>query len=368
MKKIHVMFMLALVASLIAACSEQPKDTSTTGEPTIQLDKTELTLTNWKVDNTHMEKVSGKVLVGDNPVENAVVQITNKRTVETDEKGEFSLLVSRNIIDNKTIHIINADNAELNGKKIDETTKKELLKLEKNILIHYPIEIDKVVANVKDNNLVDVHARVGLDKDHDYPAFGPEKYKVGGTIKDADGNPVSGATVNMRRDGVEGFTMSDPSGTDGKFSMYYVPEDDENHYFFVHHNGTTYTLPPRKVYVFPEDISVNIDIVLPKEGTIIEDKPPTLVTTTAPGALYKGTLIGVNVDKSVKYTINIPNRDGTFILTLPKSEWDKNLTFFQTSFRDFLLEAQKAGDVISSDFIPAPKANEPNEITAKETK
>ena len=364
MKKWMAVSLVLLAGGMMTACSDEVKETKVSEEATLQLEKTDLTVTSWKIDNSHMETITGKVLLGDSPVENAIVQITNKRNVHTDNKGEFTFSVNRNNLDEKSIHVVNVDNAKVNGKEIKKQIKENLLGLEEDVLIHYPIDIDKVVENAKDKNLVDVHARVILDEEHDYPAFGPEKYKVGGTIKDAEGNPVEGATINMRRDGVEGFTMSDPSTKTGEFAMYYVPEDDENHYFYVHHKGTTYTLPPNKVYVFPDDISVNIDITLPAEGTIIEDKPPTLVTTTAPGALYKGTLIGLNVDESVKYTINIPNRDGTFVVTLPKTEWEKEPTFFQTSFRDFLLEAKKAGDLINSDFIPAPKENEPRDIKA----
>ena len=49
-------------------------------------------------------------------------------------------------------------------------------------------------------------------------------------LKDAEGKPVQGATVNLRRDGVEGFSMSTPSDNNGKYTMYYLPEEDENHY------------------------------------------------------------------------------------------------------------------------------------------
>jgi hypothetical protein len=139
-------------------------------------------------------------------------------------------------------------------------------------------------------------------------------------------------------------------------------EEDENHYFYVHYNGKNYTLPPYKVYNFPVSVSVNIDVTLPKEGTIIVDKPPTLVTTTAPGAFYKGTLIGVKVDKSINYSISIPKQYGSFVLTIPKVQWDKHPRFFEVNYANFLQEAKKSGDVVNSTFIPEPSGTEPNDI------
>ncbi|QGQ45967.1 carboxypeptidase-like regulatory domain-containing protein [Metabacillus sediminilitoris] len=367
MKKMMIFFLI-LTVGVMASCSEKSKNKpikeNKTIDATLELNRNEFSITAWELDNSHMETVKGKILVGDEPVENVLVKVSEKRNVHTNKNGEFRLMVSRNILEKKSIHVVNADKAKIDGKFVDNQIKDSLLTLEKSISVHYPIEIDQVIENEKDKKLVDVHATVVLKEGQEYPAFGVIKYKISGTIKDADGKPAVGATVNFRRDGVEGFTMSDPSNDNGEYVIYYIPEDEENHYMNVLYKGKTYTLPENKAYLFPEDIGVNINITLPKEGTVIEDKPPTLVSTTDSGALYTGTLIGVNLDKDVKYFINIPNRDGTFVLTLPKSEWDKNPTFFQTKFMDFLEEGKKSGDVIPSEFIPKVKKNEPNQIVA----
>lgn len=352
---------------IITACSAQKTETKVvTNQPDISftLDQTKFTVTSWKLDNSHLETVTGRLLVDEEPVKDAIIQVTNKRTLKTNERGEFSVVVSRNRLDYKQLQVMSVSEATIKGKALNEVTKKSLVGAEVYILVYYPIEIEKVVVNQKDKTLVDVHAKAILSEGHKYPAFGPEKFKVGGTVKDASGTPVEGATVNLRRDGVEGFTMSEPSDQDGIFTMYYLPEDDENHYFYVHHQGITYTLPPKKVFLFPEDASVNIDITLPEKGTIITDKAPYLVTTTAPGALYKGTLIGVNVAKDVKYRVTIPKEDGTFIVTIAKKEWDKQPTFFETNFSQFLLKAKQSGDRMSSERIPKVKPNEPNEVVA----
>ena len=369
MKKNVEMIIFSAFLLVVVACSNQSTKTNLVSEVidsqdvSLTVNQTNMTVTSWKIDNSHVRTVKGRVLVGGKPVEGAVVQITDKRTTITDQKGEFHFLVNRNNIDKKRIHVINVDVATVKGKKLSKETKQALLGKEVYVLVYYPIKIEKVVAH-KDSKLVDVHARAMFIEKKGFPTFVPDKFKVGGTIKDADGKPIVGARVNLRRDGVEGFTISEPSDKQGKYKMYYLPEDDENHYFYVHYKGSTYTLPPKKVFLFPNDVSVNIDITLPKEGHIIIDQPPYLVTTTAPGALYKGTLIGVNVGKNVEYSVTIPRDDGRFVLTLPRKEWEKSPTFFETNFSGFLLEDKKDGDILTKDMIPEVKATEPNEVIA----
>lgn len=319
---------------------------------------------NWQTDGSHTAHVTGKILSDQQPVSGVKVQINDNRIITTDKNGKFYFTVNRNILGTMSIHAINSDEAKMNGKSVEPSTKKALLALKKDISVEYPIKIEKVKTNAKNNNLVDVYARALLKKGEKYPNFTPDKYKVGGTVKDANDHPVQGAVVNLRRDGVEGFSMSTPSDQNGIFTMYYMPDADTDHYFYVHYNGKNYTLPEYKVYNFPDSVSVNIDVTLPKDGTIITDKPPTLVTTTAPGALYKGTLIGVNVSKNESYSISIPNNDGSFVLTLSKAVWDQHPSFFEVGYSKFLEEGKKSGDIVDSSFIPQPQTTDPVHIQA----
>ncbi|QGS69292.1 hypothetical protein CV093_16165 [Oceanobacillus sp. 143] len=201
--------------------------------------------------------------------------------------------------------------------------------------VSYPIEIISVEPSKEDEKFVVVEGTAILDENQEYPAFGTSKYSVHGTVVDSEGNPIEGATVNLRRDGVEGFTVSHPSNEDGEYQMMYLPEDDEDHYLNVVYEGVTYHLPDNRVFQFPEDISVQVDIQLPSEGEVITDEPPYLVSRTAPGALYTGIMIGLHVDGDVEYSVTIPNRDGTFTMKVPKLVWNGSPTFYQASFESF---------------------------------
>lgn len=359
MKKIYLITVCSLILFVLSACNSQSTQTNVS----LTFNRSDFSFMNWQVDGSHTAHVTGKIISDQQPVVGVKLQI-NGRIVTTDNKGKFYFTVNRNILGSMSIHTINSDQAKINGKNVEQNTKKALLALKKDISVEYPIKIEKVKTNAKNNNLVDVYARAQIKKGEKYPNFTPDKYKVGGTVKDADGHPVQGAVVNLRRDGVEGFSMSTPSDQNGNYTMYYLPDADTDHYLYVHYDDKNYTLPEYKVYNFPDSVSVNIDVTLPKDGTIITDKPPTLVTTTAPGALYKGTLIGVNVSKSESYTISIPKPDGSFVLTLSKAAWDQHPTFFEVSYSKFLEEGKKSGDIVDSSFIPQPKNTDPAHIQA----
>ncbi len=358
---IPFLFLCTLLGLLFACSKENP----TKKEPvkvSFQLEKHDFTYTSWKMDGSHTEHVKGKLLAGNQPIEDAVVQITDKRTIETNKNGEITFLVNKNKLAQNKIKVVNVNEAKIDGKKVNDDIKKSLLKIEDRIIVYYPITIHKVEENKENKTLVDIYGQANVHENEKFPSFVIDKYKISGTIKDHNGRPVKGATANLRRDGVEGFTMSYPSNEKGEFYMYYLPEDEEAHYLNVIYKGKTYSLPDHKAYFFPEDKGVTLDITLPKNGTTIQDKPPTLVTKIVPGALYKATIIGINSKE--KYNVTIPKEDGTFTLTLPKSEWAKNPTFFETGYTEFLLNKKVSGDVLTSNEIKPPKVDEPNDIKA----
>lgn len=387
-KLLYLLFIFALVSSLTACSngtektvnedSETRTDQSLTSNGSLEqeqlqsstvslkLEQNKYPYENWKMDGSHQKLVKGMLLVNDNPVVGAEVQMSNKRKTTTDTNGEFSILLDTNIIERDIVHVSSLDDATVNGKALSEQTKKNLLALEQELIVYFPIEIDKVEENKEDTNLVDVYAHAVLKENDEFPKFGVEKFPILGTIKDAKGNPVEGATVNIRRDGVEGFSMSNPSNENGEYAMYYIPEDDENHYLnvYVPSQNATFTLPEGKAFLFPDDIGIKLDIVLPEGGTIIKDEPPTLVATSAKGALYKGVLIGLNTPDDVTYSITVPKRDGSFVVTLPKDVWKTNPSFYEINFRGYSENEISLGDRLSSYFIPLPEKNEPTNIIA----
>jgi len=353
----------ALFAIVLSACSDSVK----VEDAQIKLSTDSLDMSTWMIDGNHMADVKGTLLSGDKPVEGAVVQLANFREITTDKNGNFDFSIDRSKLDIKEVKVVSAENAKIDGKKVSKDDHNKLVGVSNNVAIRYPVIIDSVSTNANDASLVDVEAHAKMPEGQEFPGFGIDRYEITGTVKDADGNPVEGAVINIRRDGVEGFSISPPTDKDGKYQFFYLPDDEEAHYFYVVYNGTRYSLPENRIYMFPEDTSVNIDVMLPKTGTVIDDKPPTLVTHTLLGAHYTGLLFGLEVPDNVNYTVTIPmEEDGSFTVTLPKTEWEKKPTFYETIFNMYMEEGKDSGDTISSSDLAKPTAKDPSGIIATE--
>ncbi|MEX1031270.1 MAG: carboxypeptidase-like regulatory domain-containing protein [Paenibacillaceae bacterium] len=353
---------LLLIASLfivgvLTACSGNAE------EKVIEfsLDQSSFPITPWKFDGSHMTSVQGKLLVNGNPVTKASVQIGN-RTLETDINGSFEAQVDQSEPMKLPVSINELDQATISGERISKSDKQQILASSTQITVYYPIEISRVEPSAQGPDLVEVRGRAIVNGDASFPTFLVDRYSIMGVVKDASGEPVPNAVVNIRRSGVEGYAKSEPSNSKGEYSIYYLPEEDEETSLLVHVGDIKYELPENKIYHLPEDTSIELNITLPQEGTIIQDVPPTLVTRTAPGALYKGTLIGVKVADNISYTSTIPKQDGSFSITLPKAIWEQAPPFFETEISKFLLKPLEPGDVVPSTFIPQPGPLEPDHI------
>ncbi|MEQ6388089.1 Ig-like domain-containing protein [Bacillaceae bacterium S4-13-58] len=333
-----------------------------TGEASITLDKSTFAVTPWYLDNSHVVQVNGQITVGENPVQGVEVQMDQLRTTQTDEKGKFSFFVDKSTVANIPFHVVDTSEATVQNEQLSAEAEEKVMNLKTAVSVHYPIKIIDSKPSSEHKGYMDVNMKSELvDETHHYPSFGISKFIISGKITDANGNPVEDATVNFRRDGVEGFTMSEPSNTEGEYMLLYVPEDDEDHYMHVVLDDQVYTLPDHKVYQFPEDISVQINITLPKTGTVITDKPPYLVTKTMDKAQHKGIFVGVHTDKP--YWITIPKSDGTFTATVPKEVYDQGLELYQSTYLGILkMDQLEIGDQINHLFVPSPSYKEPQHI------
>ncbi|RKP53893.1 hypothetical protein D7Z26_10880 [Cohnella endophytica] len=365
---------VAVVGTLLAGCTNNNENTEPTqpstatatetaeeapSQVTIQMDQTTLPVVTWKMDNSQLLPVKGKVLSDGKPVSGVVVGIAGKRNMTTDENGLFEVLVDRSIPQSIPLQVSNAEQATVEGKAVGSSTKEALKSASGRIDVYYPIQVTEVKADPDKADQVEVHARAVVEEGFTYPKTTLDKYVIQGVVKDAQGKPVKGAMVSFTRDKGEGWSRSEPANEKGEYRLYYFPEDDEDLYLNVHVGDVQYTLPEGRVYRFPEGTSVNTDIILPETGTTIVDQPPTLVSKPAKGALYWAQAIGLSIDPSVAYTISLPQEDGSFVLKIAKAEWDKSPLFYQTAMSRFSDTEIKVGDSVPSSWIPAPSKSDP---------
>lgn len=366
MKFMSKAFVLVLLAALAAGCSGTRSSGGKDAQDLqIHLDQTAFTLKQWKMDGSHRSSVGGTVTLGEKPVEGAVLHAGDmKRDIETDAKGKFEILLDQSLLGTTSVKVVSLDQAKVDEKPLSKEERQQGLSASAAMRIYYPIAIESVTES-EDNAVV--KGRLLADKTASVAYFQVDKYRISGTVKDADGKPVQGATVWIDRDEGEGFAKSVGTDENGRYEMFYLPEEDEETNLSVRYDSVKYTLPEGKVYHLPEDTSLNIDITLPREGTVIADKPPTLVSQTAQGALYTGMVVGLDVPDKTDYKVTIPDAEGRFTLTLPKETWDQHPAFLETNMTKFIeKDAPKPGDAVPSSFIEA-EANAPRGIQAKDT-
>ncbi|MBB6732650.1 carboxypeptidase-like regulatory domain-containing protein [Cohnella zeiphila] len=358
----------ATSASSAAATPAVSSPAAETAEAHLDLDQTSYTLKQWKNDGSHTVTTKGKLLLGDQPVANAVIHVGDSlHDIVTGEDGSFEILVDQSLLSQVPVHVVSLDKATVGGQPVAKDAADQLMSASSYLNVYYPIQTTKAEASAQDPNQVEVHGKVVSNPGDVISFFQIDKYRIGGIVKDANGNPVKDAVVWIDRDEGEGFAKSTPTDAAGRYYMYYLPEDDEGTNLTVTTDDgkNRYTLPEGRVFYIPDHTSVDINITLPKDGNVIVDKPPTLEAVTSPGAMYTGILVGLNVPSDVSYSVTIPDKEGNFALTVPKDVWDRNPTFFETKMTKFVENRTLTwGDTLESSFLE-PGANDPKTIEAK---
>ncbi len=319
----------------------------------LELDQTTFVVKTWRGDGSHLAANSGRLTYGGRPVANARLQVDKKgRIIRTGVDGSFEFVVDRSLIAYKPVQISSASEATIDGKPVGKDAAAAILSASNAISVYHPIEVTKVEPSDRDASKVKVHARIRNEAGDIISYFQVDKYRISGHVGDQDGKPIQDAIVWIDRDRGESFAKSTPTDKEGNYEMFYWPEDEDTNLTVI--VGTRrYALPEGKALKLPRNTSVDIRIRLPREGTVIDDKPPTLVCTTAKGATYTGLLAGLDVPPETSYTLTIPDQHGRFVLTVPKDTWDKRPKFFETRLTTFVGQEKilKAGDELPSDYL-----------------
>jgi hypothetical protein len=373
MRSIYGTCVVFIISACLAGCAGQPSISAAPAPSApseaqphnvrLELDHPSFTLKHWKMDGSHITSVKGRLLLDNQPVAGSILHASNiSKDIMTGEDGSFELTVDQSMLASTKVNVKSLERATVSGKALAEETSKDLLAAGATINVYYPIRVSKVENSPQDSSKVQIHGQIVANKEDVVTYFQVDKYRIGGVVKDADGRPVQNAVVWFDREEGEGFGKSTPTDKNGRYSIYYVPENEETN-LTVTLGTKKYTLPEGKVFIMPEHTSVEINIALPKAGTIIEDKPPSLVSITSPGAMYTGILAGLNVPENTPYTVTIPNKDGNFIVTVPKQVWEQKPAFFETNLSKFVEKGRLTwGDSLPPNFVK-PGPNDPKNIT-----
>ena len=173
-------------------------------------------------------------------------------------------------------------------------------------------------------------------------------YRLQGTITDASGNPVRGATVVTRTTDRDFWTFSEPSNANGHYVSYFSASDESGSdpvalSVQVAAGTISYASGTRNVS-FSRLHSATMDVRLPPSGTTLA----LPVSTPEIGAFYRGLLVGASGPGGVikPLAARWPAKDGRFSLLLPGSVRGKTLRFWESDFAPFSRSPARPGGAI----------------------
>ncbi len=166
-------------------------------------------------------------------------------------------------------------------------------------------------------------------------------YRLSGTITDAAGHPVAGATVVTRTQDRDFWTFSQPSDSAGRYTSFFTASDETGVNpvpltVQVASGAVSYASPFNKNVNFTSLHSATMNVQLPGASNGVLALPSA---TSYPGAIYQGTLVGVSGPQGVIKPLQArwPDARGRFTLVLPAAAkgkplrlWEDYSTFFQS--------------------------------------
>jgi alcohol dehydrogenase (cytochrome c) len=292
-------------------------------------------LTLWQADSSNEVRTTGRLLLRGKPVAGAVVAVDRYRLPgRTDAQGRFSAVVDSTLARRHPLHVADGSRATRDGRPLTSGERKALTQASGGVSVGYRL-LDLRAKRTAGGVLVTGRA-VRADG-VPAPSVVLLSYRLQGTITDADGNPVRGATVVTRTTDRDFWTFSEPSNANGHYVSYFSASDESGSdpvslSVQVAVGNVSYGSGIRTVS-FSRLHSATMDVKLPARGTTL----PLPSSTPEDGAFYRGLLVGVSGPTGVIKPLSArwPARDGRFSLLLPQSVRGKVLRFWESDFASF---------------------------------
>ncbi|HZT91371.1 MAG TPA: PQQ-binding-like beta-propeller repeat protein [Gaiellaceae bacterium] len=291
----------------------------------------------WSATRSNTQVVSGRLLLRGRPVEGAVMQVDNYTLRNrTNASGAFFYRIDVTLPHRHVVRVQRLSGATVGGRPLSTAQRRALLRVAGGFSVGY--RINGVHARASGGHVV-VTGRLSYADGTASPPVVLFTYLLQGTITDANGKPVQGATVVTRTQDRDFWTFSTPSDASGHYTSFFTASDESGanpvpltvqvalgHLSYASKFGVTVNFTALR--------SATLNIKLPASGTSLA--PPT--STSYPGAVYEGTLVGASGPGGVVKPLAAtwPTANGTFRLVLPGSVrgkplrlWEDNSTFFQ---------------------------------------
>jgi PQQ-dependent dehydrogenase (methanol/ethanol family) len=320
------------------AAAKQTRHTAATGGAAIST-QGPFTVSQWSVDNPNNKVVSGRLLLHGQPVRGALMQVDGY-TIQnrTTASGTFHYRLDVTLARRHIVTVQRLASATVGGHALTAAERHSLLAVSGGFSVGY--KVSDLHAAAQGGNVV-LTGRIGYADGRAAPPATLYTYRLQGTITNAAGKPVVGATVVTRTQDRDFWTFSQPSDATGHYVSFFTASDESGAdpvplTVQVASGAISYASAVGKNVNFGALHSATMDVRLPASGT-------TLALPTAssyPGAVYEGTLVGVSGPSGVVKPVSAtwPDAQGRFKLVLPGSVrgkalrvWEDSATFFQSS-------------------------------------
>jgi hypothetical protein len=308
----------------------------------------------WQASSSNQVNASGRVLLGGHPVSGARVSVDRYVLPQaTDASGSFSAPVDATIASRHPLHVVDASHATVGGHALTSAQQGALRNASNGISVGYRIVDGQ--AKVQKDGTVLVTGRAIRADGVSAPPVVQLSYRLQGTITDAGGKPVAGATVVTRTTDRDFWTFSLPSTANGHFVSFFSASDESGDdpvplNVQVAFGHTNYTAGLANVN-FKALSSATIDFKLPASGNAL--KLPT--SSPDAGAYYRGMLVGVRSPAGVVKPVSgtWPDSRGRFKLVLPKLKAGTPLVFWENDSVVFAEQVLRPGGPVSANAWPS---------------
>jgi alcohol dehydrogenase (cytochrome c) len=314
------------------------------GKPRIEVSGGAVGLALWQASNSNETPVSGRILLGGHPVQGARVSVDRYVLPRaTDANGRFTANVDKTLAQRHPIKVVDASHATIGGKALSAAQQSSLRAASGGISVGYRI-VDAHAKVLKNGN-VQLTGRAVRTDGASAPGVVQLSYRLQGTITDASGKPVQGATVVTRTTDRDFWTFSLPTNANGHYVSFFSASDEQGNdpvplSVQVAYGGTSYGSGQANAN-FKRLSSATMDIKLPASGGSI----PVPTSKPDAGAYYRGLLVGVAGPKGVVKPISAtwPDTHGRFTLVLPHQARGTTLRFWESDFVTFSRTAARPG-------------------------
>jgi alcohol dehydrogenase (cytochrome c) len=306
-----------------------------------------LVVRTWTPSTNNERAVAGKLLLRGRPVAGATVVVDHYRLPDaTDARGRFTYPADLTVAGRHIVRVAGARHARVNGRPL--TAPERTAVLGANSGFNVGFKISELRAHAQESGNVVVTGRATYADGSRPPLVSLFTYRLSGTITDASGKPVEGATVVTRTLDRDFWTFSQPSNASGRYVSFFSASDEVGAdpvpmNVQVAHGRVSYSSGTRNV-MFERLRSGTLDLVLPASGAAL----PVGTSHSYAGAIYQGLLVGVSAGGGVIKPVAArwPDASGRFSLTLPASVRGKTLSIWESTFQAFSrFEARPGGPV-----------------------